>query len=105
MSAYGSSAGAMLQYAAHAITTGQANVVACLYADAPLAPGGSISESAYNGRGIGGPTGFPSLRLAYGDFGPANTSYALACRRHMHLYGTTHEQLGRSPSASALGRS
>ena len=94
MSAYGSSAGAMLQYAAHAIATGQANVVACLYADAPLAPGGSISQSAYNGRGIGGPTGFPSLRLAYGDFGPANTSYALACRRHMHLYGTTHDQLG-----------
>ena len=36
MSAYGSSAGAMLQYAAHAISSGQANVVACLYADAPL---------------------------------------------------------------------
>ena len=38
MSAYGSSAGTMLQYAAHAITTGQANAVACLYADAPLSP-------------------------------------------------------------------
>ena len=94
MSAYGSSAGAMLQYAAHAIASGQASVVACLYADAPLAPGGSISQSAYNGRGIGSPTGFPSLRFAYGDYGPANTSYALACRRHMHLYGTTHDQLG-----------
>jgi acetyl-CoA acetyltransferase len=94
LSAYGSSAGAMLQYAAHAIASGQASVVACLYADAPLAPGGSISQSAYNGRGIGGPTGFPGLRLAYGDYGPANTSYALACRRHMHLYGTTHDQLG-----------
>jgi acetyl-CoA acetyltransferase len=94
MSAYGSSAGTMLQYAAHAITTGQANVVACLYADAPLSPGGSISQSAYNGRGIGAGTGFASLRFSYGDFGPANTSYALACRRHMHLYGTTHDQLG-----------
>src|SRR4051794_13339337 len=94
LSAYGSSAGAMLQYAAHAIASGQASVVACLYADAPLAPGGSISQSAYNGRGIGGPTGFPGLRLAYGDYGPANTSYALACRRHMHLYGTTHDELG-----------
>ena len=94
MSAYGSSAGTMLQYAAHAITTGQANVVACLYADAPLSPGGSISQSAYNGRGIGAGTGFASLRFAYGDYGPANTSYALACRRHMHLYGTTHDQLG-----------
>jgi len=38
MSAYGSSAGAMLQYATYAITSGQASVVACLYADAPLAP-------------------------------------------------------------------
>ena len=94
MSAYGSSAGTMLQYAAHAITTGQANVVACLYADAPLSPGGSISQSAYNGRTIGSTTGFAGLRFSYGDYGPANTSYALACRRHMHLYGTTHDQLG-----------
>ena len=93
MSAYGSSAGTMLQYAAHAITAGQANVVACLYADAPLAEGGSASQS-YSGRGIGSDTGFASLRFAYGDYGPANTSYALACRRHMHLYGTTHDQLG-----------
>ena len=93
MNAYGSSAGAMLQYAAHAIAAGQANVVACLYADAPLAEGGSASQS-YNGRGIGTGTGFSSLRFAYGDYGPANTSYALACRRHMHLYGTTHDQLG-----------
>jgi acetyl-CoA acetyltransferase len=48
----------------------------------------------YNGRGTGNGSGFASLRLAYGDYGPANTSYALACRRHMHLYGTTHDQLG-----------
>ena len=94
MSAYGSSAGTMLQYAAHAIATGQANVVVCLYADAPLSPGRAISQSAYNGRGIGAATGLASLRPAYGDYAPANTSYALACRRHMHLYGTTHDQLG-----------
>jgi acetyl-CoA acetyltransferase len=93
MSAYGSSAGAMLQYAAQAITTGQASAVACVYADAPLSQGGSASH-AYSGRGIGSDTGFASLRFAYGDYGPANTSYALACRRHMHLYGTTHDQLG-----------
>ena len=49
---------------------------------------------AYSGRGIGADTGFAGLRFAYGDYGPANTSYALACRRHMHLYGTTHDQLG-----------
>jgi acetyl-CoA acetyltransferase len=93
MSAYGSSAGAMLQYAAQAITTGQASAVACVYGDAPLSQGGSASH-AYSGRGIGSDTGFASLRFAYGDYGPANTSYALACRRHMHLYGTTHDQLG-----------
>jgi acetyl-CoA acetyltransferase len=93
MSAYGSSAGAMLQYAAQAITTGQASAVACVYADAPLSQGGSASH-AYSGRGIASDTGFASLRFAYGDYGPANTSYALACRRHMHLYGTTHDQLG-----------
>ena len=39
MSAFGSTAGTMLQYAAHAIATGQASVVACLYADAPLREG------------------------------------------------------------------
>src|SRR3954449_1662836 len=35
MSAFGSTAGAMLQHAALAIASGQANVVACLYADTP----------------------------------------------------------------------
>src|SRR3954453_18413012 len=36
MSAFGATAGTMPQYAAHAIATGQAGVVACVYADAPL---------------------------------------------------------------------
>ena len=49
MSAFGSTAGAMLQYAAQAIQSGQATVVACVYADAPLTEGGSISQSAYGG--------------------------------------------------------
>jgi acetyl-CoA acetyltransferase len=93
MSAFGSTAGAMLQYAAQAIQSGQANVVACVYADAPLTPGGSISRSAYGGK-RGAAPGFAGLRLAYGDFGPANSMYALALQRHMHLFGTTHDQLG-----------
>jgi acetyl-CoA acetyltransferase len=93
MSAFGSTAGAMLQYAAQAIQSGQANVVACVYADAPLTPGGSISRSAYGGK-RGAAAGFAGLRLAYGDFGPANSMYALALQRHMHLFGTTHDQLG-----------
>src|SRR4051795_6228848 len=93
MSAFGSTAGTMLQYAAHAIDTGQAEVVACLYADAPLREGGSMSQSGYSGRRFNAP-GLAGLRFAYGDYGPANSGYAMALRRHMHLYGTTHEQLG-----------
>src|SRR4051812_24985054 len=40
---FGSTAGTMLQLAAHAVETGQASVVACVYADAPLREGASIS--------------------------------------------------------------
>src|SRR3954467_14587161 len=96
MSAFGSTAGTMLQYAAHAIACGQASVVACVYADAPLREGGSISQSGYSGRRFDAP-GLAGLRFAYGDYGPANSAYALALRRHMHLFGTTHEQLGAIP--------
>jgi acetyl-CoA acetyltransferase len=93
MNAFGSTAGAMLQYAAHAIDVGQANVVACVYADAPLTNKKSSASSAYNGTRFSAP-GFAGLRSAYGDLGPANSMYALALRRHMHLFGTTHDQLG-----------
>jgi acetyl-CoA acetyltransferase len=93
MSAFGSTAGTMLQYAAHAIEAGQANVVACVYADAPLREGTPVSQSGYSGRRFDAP-GLAGLRFAYGDYGPANSSYALALRRHMHLFGTTHDQLG-----------
>jgi len=92
MSAFGATAATMLQCAADAIARGQANVVACVYADVPLREGGSASQSAYAGKQA--PTGFAGLRSAYGDYGPANTMYALALRRHMHLYGTDHDQLG-----------
>jgi acetyl-CoA acetyltransferase len=93
VSAFGSTAGTMLQYAAHAIGSGQANVVVCVYADAPLTEGASISQSAYGGKRFSAP-GFAGLRFAYGDYGPANSMYALALRRHMHLFGTDHDQLG-----------
>ena len=83
----------MLQYAAHAIESGQANVVACVYADAPLTEGESISQSGYSGKRFNAP-GLAGLRFAYGDYGPANSMYALALRRHMHLFGTNHDQLG-----------
>ncbi len=93
MNAFGATAGAMLQYASLAIAAGQASTVAVVYADAPLTPGRSVAQSAYNGKRFTAP-GFGSLRAAYGDFGPANTMYALALRRHMHLFGTDHDQLG-----------
>jgi acetyl-CoA acetyltransferase len=91
MSAAGSTAAQMVHYAALAIHAGMANVVACVFADAPLTPGQSAS-GAYGGGGRRA-TGFGALGAAYGFFG-ANTSYALAARRHMALYGTTHDQLG-----------
>jgi acetyl-CoA acetyltransferase len=90
MNAYGSTAGIMIQYACMAIEAGLANIVVLVYADNPLKPtrgaGASYSNS---GRSIG----MESLRAAYGYFG-VNPGYALAAQRHMHLFGTTSEQLG-----------
>jgi acetyl-CoA acetyltransferase len=90
MSAFGSTAGGMLHYAAAAIEAGQANVVVLVYADAPLQPTKSAGASYARSRGLEGMNG---LYGTYGLFG-ANAGYALAARRHMHLYGTTSEQFG-----------
>ena len=92
MNAYGSTAGTMIQYACMAIEEGLANVVALVYADDPLKPSNSASSS-YSGASVMPLRGMEGLRLAYGSYG-ANPSYALAARRHMHLFGTTNEQLG-----------
>jgi acetyl-CoA acetyltransferase len=91
MSAYGSSAGAMLQYAACAITAGQASVVACLYADAPLAPGPTAAS-----RACASPTATTGRRTRATRSRAAGTCTCTARR-------TT--SWGRSPSASARGRS
>src|SRR5207247_8639570 len=93
MSAFGSSAATMLQYAALAIESGQANVVACVYADAPLAAGESISQSVYGGTRFNAP-GLAGLRFAYGDYGPANSVYLLRVRGHTHLVGPAAAPLG-----------
>jgi len=90
LNAAGSTAGTMLQYASMAIDAGLAEVIVIVHADAPLAPGGSAGQ-AYRNASV--PSGISGLRSAYGDFG-ANVSYAQATQRHMHLYGTTSEQLG-----------
>lgn len=91
MNAYGSTAGTMIQYACMAIEEGLANVVVLVYADDPLKTGKGAGAS-YGGANLMSP-GMDGLRQAYGLYG-ANPSYALAARRHMHLFGTTSEQLG-----------
>ena len=92
MNAYGSTAGTMIQYASMAIEEGLANVVVLVYADDPLKPNQGAGSS-YTGSHMIPMTGMEGLRLAYGLYG-ANPSYAMAARRHMHLFGTTSEQLG-----------
>lgn len=69
------------------LALGQARHVALCYGFAP-----SLFQSrAGTGAGLGGfGYGYPEL---YGMVGPA-TSHALHAQRHMHLYGTTSEQLG-----------
>ena len=90
LQAFGSTAGAMVQYAAMAVESGMVDTVACVFADAPLRPG-LTSGAAYTSRAA--PRGWPGLREASGFDGP-NTMYALAARRHMLAFGTTSEQLG-----------
>ncbi|GAA5080877.1 acetyl-CoA acetyltransferase [Thermocatellispora tengchongensis] len=88
---FGSSAGQMVQIAAMAIEAGMADVVACVYADAPLKQGAG-SGAAYSGAGRA-MRGLGSLPAAAG-LKTAPARYAMAARRHMETYGTTSEQLG-----------
>ncbi len=90
MQAFGATAGAMLQLAATSVQQGSSDVVACVFADAPLRPKVS-SASAYGGRGMG-QTGWRGIAAASGVSG-ANPMYAMAARRHMERYGTTSQQL------------
>lgn len=84
----GATAGILVQYAAMAVTSGQADYVACVFGDAaktgkkrPLtAAGGAMGGEAVN-NGVWGVYGAPSWS-------------ALTASRHMALYGTTSEQLG-----------
>jgi acetyl-CoA acetyltransferase len=92
MNSFGSTAGMMLEYASYAVANGRANAVVCVFADAPLKEKVS-SSAAYAGNRYRGATGMAGLRSAYGVFG-ANPMYALAAKRHMHVYGTTQDQLG-----------
>lgn len=86
----GASAVVMLQLAALALADGTARTIVCVFADAPIRAdrGGSAAFGAP--RPVAGLSG---LEAAVGWFG-AVTSFALAARRHMALFGTTHDQLG-----------
>ena len=90
MQSYGSTAGAMVQVASMAIEAGMVDVVACVWADNPLRVGGSAGDYGRGGR-VG--SGWSELLTASG-VGGANPMYAMAARRHMERYGTTHEQFG-----------
>ena len=90
MTAFGSTPATMIELAAAAIEQGQAEVIVLVYADAPLQPARSSGASYTVQRPMEGMQGLPNALGLYG----ANAGYALAARRHMHLYGTTSEQLG-----------
>jgi acetyl-CoA acetyltransferase len=99
MQGFGSTAGAMVQVASMAVQAGMAEVVACVFADAPLTPGRSAGDVYSGPRAVTGrpeprvPTGWGGLQASTGASG-ANTLYALAARRHMLRYGTTTEDFG-----------
>ena len=77
----GATAISALIVARGAIATGQADCVALSYGFAP-----SLIKGGVGGHGYG----YPEL---FGMSGPSS-SHALHAMRHMHLYGTTSEQLG-----------
>ena len=86
----GATAASMIQQACEAIDAGLAEVVACVFSDAPLKP------PAPDGKRTGSGASYAMARgwdAAYGFFG-VNASYAMIAQRHMHEYGTTHDQLG-----------
>jgi acetyl-CoA acetyltransferase len=90
----GATAGAMIQQAVLAIDAGLASAVACVFSDAPLKPPKPKDAKGGGGSGSSGAYAFAGgLNAAYGAFG-VNALYALLTQRHMHRFGTTHDQLG-----------
>lgn len=87
----GATAAAMIQQAAAAIEAGLATTVACVFSDAPLrAPTRNKKKDKGSAGSYATARGWDS---AYGYFG-VNAQYAMVAQRHMHVYGTTHDQLG-----------
>ena len=87
----GATAAAMVMHAAQAIDAGMAEVVACVFADAPLRP---PSPNKRGDAGSAASYGFAQgLNAYYGQYG-VNAQYAFVAQRHMYKYGTTSDQLG-----------
>jgi acetyl-CoA acetyltransferase len=94
----GATAAAMVMHAAQSIAAGMAEVVACVFGDAPLKPPAPKAARAAGG-GSAAAYGFGrGLEAAYGLFG-VNATYAFVARRHMHQYGTTNDHLGAIATA------
>jgi acetyl-CoA acetyltransferase len=91
MQGFGSTAGAMVSFAAMAVQSGMADVVACVHADAPLVK--DLSARDAYAKAAHARTGWRGLLAAGGVVG-ANHMYAMAARRHMMRYGTTSDQFG-----------
>ncbi|HEV7422073.1 MAG TPA: thiolase family protein [Mycobacterium sp.] len=89
---------AMIQRARHAIATGEATTVLCVFADAPLVAGrGAGSTYAQSG----GNAGLRGLERASGLLGSVPT-YALLAQRWLHVTGTGADAL-RSVATAARG--
>lgn len=86
----GATAASMVQQACEAIDSGLAEVVACVFSDAPLRPPDPAKKKAGAASSYAMARGWDA---AFGYFG-VNAHYAMIAQRHMHLFGTTQDQLG-----------
>jgi len=91
VNAYGASAGIMVAQAASAVLAGDAEIVACVFADAPRRHGAATGES-YRRSSLQA-WGFRSAETASG-FRSVNHRYALAASRYMNHYGVPQDHLG-----------
>jgi acetyl-CoA acetyltransferase len=91
VNAFGASAAIMVAQAATAILAGAANVVVCVFADAPREPMTS-SGAAYQRSSLQA-IGYRSAETAAG-FTSVNHRYALAASRYMSHYGVPQDHLG-----------
>ena len=89
----GRMSGASIELAAMAISAGLANTIALVYGNNGRSAGAKYGgeDDRYGGGGVG--PWFP-----YGMTSPG-AAHAVMFRRHMHLYGTTSEQLAAVPIA------